>query len=151
MATSVTCTQYSPPEQRVSRRRAVLQIIGVGAIALCLLVGLIATSLPSIGHTYNVAFPIEHGLPDRIRALGRTWLSGDLCAQKIRCTGSVTCYTADNMPGKNTLPLVEVGSIRSLHGAPYPILRSPAAGQYPTAVFVFYHRCYVRYGLSGGA
>lgn len=150
MATSVTRTQHSPPEKITSRRSRITRSAVSSAIVILLCVVIVAWNLPWLANHYSFALPTSHGLPYRVHAEGRTWLTSSMCAEARWCKGDGKCLLSDEMIAQNHWPLTQVDSVSTFLGAPHPIWRAFLDGRYHALYVSFGHGCYVPYGLSGG-
>jgi hypothetical protein len=137
----------------VRGRRAALVI---GAVAL-VLGGLVWGAFqPWTANHFMYALPGDDGLPSYIFEQGRRYHAVQVCAGADWCEqdrlqlGPPRCWRQSDLPRLSAWPLVKVGTMFTLFGAPRDIMSM--AVRYLTTPYVIADGpdCYVLYGLEGG-
>ena len=112
--------------------------------------------LPRLVWKLGYALPGRGGTPCIILYAGRDYFSPPECQRDFFYGEKLTCKSKMNLIDKGWWPLVQVGSIPTLLGAPRPLLvdvRSRIRNRNDTLTLLFMlvdTDCYVTYVLSGG-
>ncbi|HEX6543740.1 MAG TPA: hypothetical protein VF040_18440 [Ktedonobacterales bacterium] len=130
---------------------AVIVVVFIGSA------GILAAFQPRVANHFSYALPGKDGLPAYIYADGRRYQSQQVCAGDGWCEQNrlqqliPRCYTQADLQKLQMWPLVQVGTMFTLFGAPQPIL-APKGESGLTRPFVMADGadCYVTYTLEGG-
>ncbi len=112
--------------------------------------------LPRIVRQLGYALPRKGGTPCMISYAHRDYIGPQECKRDFLYGQELTCKSKMNLINKRRWPLVQIGSIPTLLGAPRPLLvdvrsRRQNSTDTPTALFMLVDTdCYVAYSLSGG-
>lgn len=117
--------------------------------------------LPWMANHFGYALPGQGGLPFRITYAGRTYANLATCARASWCPSvsdtakpSNLCWKDNDIRQHYDWPLVQVGSLSTLFGSPYPLMASQSnVSSKLTVMIIFVAKvdgCYVPYELEGG-
>ena len=145
-------------EGQTRRRRVPLWLVPLLVVVLLIMTaGITAAFQPRVANHFGYALPGRDGLPTYIFSSGRRYQSPQVCAGADWCKQDQIqqliprCYTQANLQAIHLWPLVRVGTMFTLLGAPQPIM-APAGETGLTRPFVMNDGpdCYVLYSLEGG-
>lgn len=124
--------------------------IAIAVVAIILVWGALQ---PWTSNRFGYALPGKSGLPAYVYAQGRRYHSTQVCANDPTnpCEqGVLQCLTEANLRSQGEWPLISVGTMFTLFGAPHPLLRNArnAAVNAPYIVATGAD-CYVEYSLEG--
>ena len=154
-------------QEKKNKRGLVKKVLLISILLLLLVIGFIWYSLlPWMANHYGFALPGEKGLPYWVMYNGRGYFNSITCANANWCEEdqknypNQLCMKESEIRQYGDWPLVQVSSVQTLLGDPYPvmadnyILRKPVRyGEpvYGMAVYVSRgNGCYIQYQLSGG-
>lgn len=109
--------------------------------------------LPRFIRQHGYALPGKGGTPCTIPYAHRGYVGPLECKRDFMYGQTLTCNSETDLIKKGWWPLVRVGSIPTLLGAPRPVLveKQQDSVATPTAVFMQVEaNCYVPYSLLGG-
>lgn len=112
--------------------------------------------LPRLVRHLGYALPGKEGIPCMISYAHRAYIGPQECKRDFLYGQELTCKSKMNLINKRRWPLVQIGSIPTLLGAPRPLLvdvRSRRQNSTDTLTVLFMlvdSDCYVMYSLSGG-
>lgn len=143
---------------RTPRRRRIPRWLALLLLAIFVISGGITAALqPRVANHFGYALPGKDGLPAYIFANGRRYQSLQVCAGAGWCEQTrlqqliPRCYTQANLVATQQWPLVRVGTMFTLFGAPQPILAPTGqTGLTRPLVMADGSDCYVVYTLEGG-
>ena len=137
------------------KRKILWLIVALGALILTLTFGG-NTGLSWLANHFGFALPGEGGLPYRIAYQDRTYTNIATCAHAQWCQGTASsnlCWQKDRVQQAYSWPLVQVGSIATLFGSPYPLMvpqTMVSSRQVDVLLYVLDKtNCYVPYALEG--
>jgi hypothetical protein len=136
----------------LSAHKGIALLASLGVAATFAAVLLWSPLLPWSANHFGFALAGPAGLPLRISYHGRSYSTPGRCANAGWCGNEQPeCSTAFQLQARGEWPLVRVGDLPLLGGAPYPIYAMSTLG-YPTtmALYVQTGSCYVPYVLEGG-
>jgi hypothetical protein len=109
---------------------------------------------PQVANHFGYALPGPRGLPYRLTYAGRYYANPQTCAGAGWCGDIETpqCTTSAWLRSYGYWPLQRVGTVVTLFGPFYPMLRSPTPpGMTTMALYIPISRdCYLAYSLEGG-